>query len=104
MIFSDGEFQLRSETHEKTLAKLNQQYHIPANGYVYNGNNFTRDSWFANYREAVLPHIKPMVDFCKEGGNNISLIGLSETDNTAFIQYSKDYYSKLFEGCKVEVK
>lgn len=104
VIFSDGEFQLRSETHEKTLAKLNQKYHISANGYVYNGNNFTRDSWFANYWEAVLPHIKPMVDFCKEGGNNISLVGLSETDNTSFIQYSKDYYGKLFEGCNVEVK
>lgn len=104
VIFSDGEFQLTEDVHKKELKRLNSDFRISSNGYVYNSDNYSNDRWFSKYRESAIKYIRYMTDFCTEGENAITFVGLSQTDNSPFIEYSKKYFSKLFEGCKVEVK
>lgn len=104
VIFSDGEFQLQEDVHKKKLSKLNSDYRISNNGYVYNADNYSNDKWFPNYRESAIKYINYMTKFCHEGENTITFVGLSQTDNSPFIEFSKSYFSKLFEGCNVDVK
>lgn len=104
LIFSDGEFQLTDDVHKKDLKRLNYDYRISDKGYVYNSDNYTNDSWFSKYWENAIKYINYMTDFCEESQNTLTFVGLSQTDNPPFIEFSREYFPKLFDGCKVEIR
>lgn len=104
VLFSDGEFQLTDDVLKKDLARLNADYRISTKGYVYNADNYSKDAWFPKYWESAIKFLASKTDFCREYENTITFVGLTQTDNFPFIDYSKSFFPKLFDGCEVEIK